>query len=88
MPCLLVVDDEPGVRESLRMLFRDDCEVATADSVEEAERFLHGSSPDLILLDLVMPYPSEWNLYSFAGVNLVAENAWGFQSRRSRSLSG
>jgi DNA-binding NtrC family response regulator len=55
MPCLLVVDDEPGVRESLRMLFKGDCEVATADSVEEAERFLKGSSPDLILLDLVMP---------------------------------
>jgi len=55
MPCLLVVDDEPGVRESLRMLFRGDCEVATASSVEEAEQFLRGSSPDLILLDLVMP---------------------------------
>jgi len=55
MPCLLVVDDEPGVRESLRMLFKGDCEVATAGSVEEAEQFLHGASPDLILLDLVMP---------------------------------
>jgi len=55
MPCLLVVDDEPGVRESLRMLFKGDCEVATAGSVEEAERFLHASNPDLILLDLVMP---------------------------------
>ena len=55
MPCLLVVDDEQGVRESLRMLFKGDCEVATAGSVDEAERFLHGSSPDLILLDLVMP---------------------------------
>jgi DNA-binding NtrC family response regulator len=55
MPCVLVVDDEPGVRESLRMLFKGDCEVATAASVEEAEEFLHGSSPDLILLDLVMP---------------------------------
>ena len=55
MPSLLVVDDEPGVRESLRMLFKGDCEVATAGSVEEAEQFLHGSSPDLILLDLVMP---------------------------------
>ena len=55
MPSLLVVDDEPGVRESLRMLFKGDCEVATASSVEEAEQFLHGSSPDLILLDLVMP---------------------------------
>ncbi len=55
MPSLLVVDDEPGVRESLRMLFKGDCEVATASSVEEAEQFLQGSSPDLILLDLVMP---------------------------------
>jgi len=55
MPCVLVVDDEPGVRESLRMLFKGDCEVATAASVEEAEQFLQGSSPDLILLDLVMP---------------------------------
>ena len=55
MPSLLVVDDEPGVCESLRMLFKGDCEVATAGSVEEAERYLQGSSPDLILLDLVMP---------------------------------
>jgi DNA-binding NtrC family response regulator len=55
MPCLLVVDDEPGVRESLRMLFKGDCEVAAVGSVEEAERFLQDSSPDLILLDLVMP---------------------------------
>jgi DNA-binding NtrC family response regulator len=55
MPCVLVVDDEPGVRESLRMLFKGDCEVATAGSVEEAEQILQASSPDLILLDLVMP---------------------------------
>jgi len=55
MPCVLVVDDEPGVRESLRMLFKGDCEVATAGSVEEAERILQESTPDLILLDLVMP---------------------------------
>ncbi len=55
MPCVLVVDDEQGVRESLRMLFKGDCEVATAGSVEEAERILQESTPDLILLDLVMP---------------------------------
>jgi DNA-binding NtrC family response regulator len=55
MPCVLVVDDEQGVRESLRMLFKGDCEVVTAGSVEEAERILHESTPDLILLDLVMP---------------------------------
>jgi len=55
MPCILVVDDEQGVRESLRMLFKGDCEVATAGSVEEAEQILQSSSPDLVLLDLVMP---------------------------------
>jgi DNA-binding NtrC family response regulator len=55
MPCLLVVDDEAGVRESLRMLFKGDCEVAAVGSVEEAEHYLRDSSPDLILLDLVMP---------------------------------
>ena len=55
MPCLLVVDDEPGVRESLRMLFKGDCEVVAAGSVEEAQQLLTTTSPDLILLDLVMP---------------------------------
>jgi len=55
MPCVLVVDDEEGVRESLRMLFKGDCEVATAGSVEEAQQILQRSTPDLILLDLVMP---------------------------------
>jgi len=55
MPSLLVVDDEPGVRESLRMLFKGDCEVSTASSVDEAQALLVDSSPDLILLDLVMP---------------------------------
>ncbi len=55
MARLLVVDDEPGVRESLRMLFKDDCEVVTAASVDEATQLLASSQPDLMLLDLVMP---------------------------------
>ena len=33
MPRVLVVDDEPGVQESLRMLLKDDCEVVLAASV-------------------------------------------------------
>ncbi|MFP8878713.1 MAG: sigma-54 dependent transcriptional regulator [Myxococcota bacterium] len=65
MPCLLVVDDEQGVRESLRMLFKGDCKVATAASVAEAREFLQQTRPDLILLDLVMPGAS--------GLDLLAE---------------
>ena len=55
MPRVLVVDDEPGVRESLRMLLKDDCEVATAENVAAARRALDEAPPDLVLLDLVMP---------------------------------
>ena len=55
MPRILVVDDEAGVQESLRMLLKDDCEVATAASVDAALRAIADAPPDLILLDLVMP---------------------------------
>jgi DNA-binding NtrC family response regulator len=55
MPRVLVVDDEPGVRESLRMLLKNDCEVVTANSVDEGLRAISEAAPDLILLDLVMP---------------------------------
>ncbi len=52
---VLVVDDEPGVRESLRMLLKDECEVVTAENVSDAVRALDDAPPDLILLDLIMP---------------------------------
>ncbi|MEN8181310.1 MAG: sigma-54 dependent transcriptional regulator [Myxococcota bacterium] len=52
---VLVVDDEAGVRESLRMLLKDDCEVVTAANVAAALRALEEAPPDLVLLDLIMP---------------------------------
>jgi len=55
MARVLVVDDEPGVRESLRMLLKDDCEVITANGVDEGLSAVAEAPPDLILLDLVMP---------------------------------
>jgi DNA-binding NtrC family response regulator len=55
MPRVLVVDDEAGVRESLRMLLKEDCEVVTADGVDAGLRALAETPPDLVLLDLVMP---------------------------------
>jgi len=61
---VLVVDDEPGVRESLRMLLKDECEVVTAASAGEALERLEAVSPDLVLLDLVMPGRSGLDLLS------------------------
>jgi DNA-binding NtrC family response regulator len=55
MARVLVVDDERGVRESLRMLLKVDCEVTTAAGVDEGLRAIAEGQPDLILLDLVMP---------------------------------
>ena len=52
---VLVVDDEAGVRESLRMLLKDECEVVTAGDVTTALRLLEETPPDLVLLDLIMP---------------------------------
>ncbi len=62
MPRVLVVDDEPGVQESLRMLLKDDCQVATAGSVDAALDALAREPADLILLDLVMPGRSGFDL--------------------------
>ena len=55
MPRVLVVDDEAGVRESLRMLLHGECDVATAESADAGLAAVGEATPDVVLLDLVMP---------------------------------
>jgi two-component system response regulator AtoC len=64
MPRVLVVDDDPGVRESLRMLLKSECEVVAAKDADDALRAIGERPPDLILLDLVMPGRSGLDLLS------------------------
>jgi PAS domain S-box-containing protein len=54
-PKVLVVDDEMGPRESLRMILKPRYEIATADSGEAALKTLGTFRPDLIFMDIKMP---------------------------------
>jgi PAS domain S-box-containing protein len=54
-PKVLVVDDELGPRESLRMILKPRYEIATADSGEAALKTLSTFRPDLIFMDIKMP---------------------------------
>src|ERR1043166_605289 len=54
LPQVLVIDDEMGPRESLRMLLKPSYQVHTADSVEIGLQLLNEKKPDAIVLDIRM----------------------------------
>ncbi|HSU85490.1 MAG TPA: hybrid sensor histidine kinase/response regulator, partial [Chthoniobacterales bacterium] len=55
LPLVLVIDDEMGPRESLRMLLKPCYQVHTADSVEKGLKLLSENKPDAIVMDIRMP---------------------------------
>ena len=55
MQKLLIVDDEQGSREALRLIFSHEYTVLPAASAEEAQTVLLREHVDLVLLDVVMP---------------------------------
>ncbi|MEM1009682.1 MAG: sigma-54 dependent transcriptional regulator, partial [Myxococcota bacterium] len=55
-PRLLIVDDEKGNIDSLRLIFqREQCEVSTASSGKEALSHLRAQEFDLVITDMMMP---------------------------------
>jgi putative PEP-CTERM system response regulator len=52
---VLVVDDEVGARESLKMILKNDYEMFLAKNAEEAFVQVKTHSPDVILLDIILP---------------------------------
>lgn len=52
---ILVVDDEPGPRESLRMILKNEHQVRLAASGPEALDMISQERPDLVFLDIRMP---------------------------------
>jgi putative nucleotidyltransferase with HDIG domain len=64
-PRILVVDDELGPREALRMILRDDYEVVTAGNGNQALDYLDSTEFDLVILDIRMP--------DISGIDLLAK---------------
>ncbi len=54
-PLLLAVDDEVGVRESLKMVFCKEYRLLEASSVDTAIRKVQEERPQVVLLDILMP---------------------------------
>ena len=52
---ILIVDDEVGARESLRMILKNEYEVFLAKNAEEAFLRVKEHAPDVILLDIILP---------------------------------
>ncbi len=52
---ILVVDDELGPRESLRMILKPSYEVLTAETGAKALELIHSNRVDVVTLDLKMP---------------------------------
>jgi DNA-binding NtrC family response regulator len=54
-PVVLVVDDDPGVRESFRLILEDDYELLEAADGPQAVEMVKTAQVDLVLLDLRLP---------------------------------
>lgn len=55
LPRLLIVDDEMGVRESLKVVFNKGFSVFEANSLESAIAKVKEAQPAVVLLDVLMP---------------------------------
>src|SRR5438093_2482855 len=62
-PLVLVVDDDPRVREFVRInLELEGYQVREAEHAEEALAAIEDQAPDLVLLDVVMPGTDGWQM--------------------------
>src|SRR4029450_9856990 len=54
-PAILVVDDDPGVRESFRLILEDHYDVVDVPDGPSALKVVRASPMDLVLLDIRLP---------------------------------
>ena len=92
-PLVLIVDDDEGVREYVRVnLEAEGYEVREAGSAEEGLAALGERSPDLILLDVMMPQVDGWEtlrrIQEHTGVGAIPVIMFSGQGRRGVGVRG
>ena len=93
MTKILIVEDEGGLRQGLEINLRhENYETVTAADGEEAIRLFHAESPDLILLDLMLPKRSGFevldHIRKMSKVPVILLTARGQETDKVRGLRG
>jgi DNA-binding response OmpR family regulator len=93
MTRILIVEDEAGLRQGLEINLRhENYETVTAGDGEEAIRLFHAESPDLVLLDLMLPKKSGFevldHIRKISKVPVILLTARGQETDKVRGLRG
>lgn len=93
MTKILIVEDEAGLRQGLEINLRhENYETVTAGDGEEAIRLFHAESPDLLLLDLMLPKKSGFEVLDhvrkISKVPVILLTARGQETDKVRGLRG
>jgi DNA-binding response OmpR family regulator len=93
MTRILIVEDEAGLRQGLEINLRhENYETVTAADGEEAIRLFHAENPDLVLLDLMLPKKSGFevldHIRKVSRIPVILLTARGQETDKVRGLRG
>jgi DNA-binding response OmpR family regulator len=93
MTKILIVEDEAGLRQGLEINLRlENYDTAQAADGEEAIRIFHAEQPDLVLLDLMLPKRSGFevldHIRKYSKVPVILLTARGQETDKVRGLRG
>ncbi|HEY2828634.1 MAG TPA: response regulator transcription factor, partial [Thermoanaerobaculia bacterium] len=93
MTKILIVEDEAGLRQGLEINLRhENYETVAAGDGEEAIRLFHAENPDLLLLDLMLPKRSGFevldHIRKVSKVPVILLTARGQETDKVRGLRG
>src|SRR5438270_6753240 len=93
MTKIMIVEDEAGLRQGLEINLRmENYETVLAADGEEAIRVFHAESPDIVLLDLMLPKKSGFevldHIRKFSKIPVILLTARGQETDKVRGLRG